>query len=329
MARRLIFSRKGWDSAYGGRPSPVLPDGTMVSLPIPDEGSPLRYGDCRVVDGSSYADLLGRLGVTTIRAPRPGSPGRRLAVADNPGVHLDPDLVAGCRDRSEGWRAVFGQVGTSQSHLANQAVGPGDLFLFFGWFCPVDDRGGGRLRYRGRTAQVQAIWGWMEIGAVLPATQAADAWPWADGHPHLLAGHLDRYQRNNTVYAAAQACSWSTGRAGAGTFGCSEQRQLTKVGETPRVWSLPACLHPSRTPRPLTGQGVNAWEDDGSPCVTLRSACIGQEFVVEATPAIAEWVAGLFDSRAALATHVVSCTPRSLVELAESGRQVGAVLPLG
>jgi hypothetical protein len=59
----------------------------------------------------------------------------------------------------------------------NQAVGPGDLFLFFGWFCPVDDRAGGRLGYRGRAAQVQAMWGWMEIGAVLPADEAAGDWP--------------------------------------------------------------------------------------------------------------------------------------------------------
>ena len=86
MARRLIFSRKGWDSAYGGRPCPVLPDGTMVSLPIPDEGSPLRYTDCRLADGSSYGDLMARLGITTIRAPRPGSPGRRLAVAEPGGA---------------------------------------------------------------------------------------------------------------------------------------------------------------------------------------------------------------------------------------------------
>jgi len=32
---KVILSRKGFDSGYGGFPSPVLPDGTMLSLPIP------------------------------------------------------------------------------------------------------------------------------------------------------------------------------------------------------------------------------------------------------------------------------------------------------
>ena len=33
---KFILSRKGYDSQYGGEPSPVLADGTMLSLPIPD-----------------------------------------------------------------------------------------------------------------------------------------------------------------------------------------------------------------------------------------------------------------------------------------------------
>jgi hypothetical protein len=35
---KVILSRKGFDSGYGGIPSPVLPDGTMLSLPIPSKG---------------------------------------------------------------------------------------------------------------------------------------------------------------------------------------------------------------------------------------------------------------------------------------------------
>ncbi len=35
MIRRVILSRKGVDSAAGGRPSPILPDGRLFSLPIP------------------------------------------------------------------------------------------------------------------------------------------------------------------------------------------------------------------------------------------------------------------------------------------------------
>ena len=34
---KVILSRKGFDSQYGGMPSPILPDGTLLSLPIPSK----------------------------------------------------------------------------------------------------------------------------------------------------------------------------------------------------------------------------------------------------------------------------------------------------
>ncbi len=36
---RIILSRKGFDSGSGGVPNPILPDGRLVPLPIPDQGS--------------------------------------------------------------------------------------------------------------------------------------------------------------------------------------------------------------------------------------------------------------------------------------------------
>ena len=35
---KVIFSRKGFDSSYGGFPSIILPDGQMISFPIPEKG---------------------------------------------------------------------------------------------------------------------------------------------------------------------------------------------------------------------------------------------------------------------------------------------------
>lgn len=32
---KVILSGKGFDSSYGGQASPILPDGTLLSLPIP------------------------------------------------------------------------------------------------------------------------------------------------------------------------------------------------------------------------------------------------------------------------------------------------------
>ena len=35
---KIILSRKGFDSGYGGMPSPILPNGIMLSMPIPSNG---------------------------------------------------------------------------------------------------------------------------------------------------------------------------------------------------------------------------------------------------------------------------------------------------
>ncbi len=42
---KVILSRKGFDSQYGGKPSPILPDGRLISLPIPSQDDKLRYSD--------------------------------------------------------------------------------------------------------------------------------------------------------------------------------------------------------------------------------------------------------------------------------------------
>ena len=44
---KVILSRKGFDSSYGGYPSPILPDGRMVSLPIPLDDD-IRYFDLNI-----------------------------------------------------------------------------------------------------------------------------------------------------------------------------------------------------------------------------------------------------------------------------------------
>ncbi len=40
---KVAFSRKGLESPNGGMPSPIFPDGTALSLPIPRKRSPTRF----------------------------------------------------------------------------------------------------------------------------------------------------------------------------------------------------------------------------------------------------------------------------------------------
>ena len=126
---KLIISRKGFDSRSGGCPSPIFPDGTMFSLPIPsgDEETfeDLQHGD---IDVASVVN-----GITV------GRMGRRHP------IHLDPDLnFDAYRHRKERadwqeWRGMLGQAGAAQSHLNNQGVGSGDIFLFFGLYRRVEE----------------------------------------------------------------------------------------------------------------------------------------------------------------------------------------------
>ena len=53
---KVILSRKGFDSSNGGVPSPIMPDGTLLSMPIPTEDN-AHYGEL-YWDGASYEEIL-------------------------------------------------------------------------------------------------------------------------------------------------------------------------------------------------------------------------------------------------------------------------------
>ncbi len=46
--KRVILSRKGFDSKYGGKPSPIFKNGDIFSLPIPQNGkSPKKFNELK------------------------------------------------------------------------------------------------------------------------------------------------------------------------------------------------------------------------------------------------------------------------------------------
>lgn len=51
---KVILSRKGFDSCYGGYPSPILPDGSMISLPIPSSEDSICYKDLKIQNKNLY-----------------------------------------------------------------------------------------------------------------------------------------------------------------------------------------------------------------------------------------------------------------------------------
>lgn len=111
---RIVFSRKGFDTGSGGTASPII-GGKPISLPIPTSRQSI----------TTY-DHLG-LGEIVERVTRDRIPRDHLC-------HEDPMFTDG--------QCLFGQCGAAQSHLRNQGVGTGDVFLFFGLFS--DERTGER-----------------------------------------------------------------------------------------------------------------------------------------------------------------------------------------
>lgn len=143
---KVILSRKGFDSSYGGSPSPIFPDGAMFSLPIPSSPDSRSFGDI------NYGHH--NLGCVVESLTK----GEHHSVS---GTHFDPDLSSKALPRQPGWRPSLGQVGAALSHLHNQKVEEGDLFLFYGWFRDAEVCGNGRYQYIGGSMNRHVIFGWL------------------------------------------------------------------------------------------------------------------------------------------------------------------------
>lgn len=282
---RIVISRKGFDSSYGRHPSPILPDGRMVALPIPARHDSVTLGELYSTDldvGALVSDLSrGRLGAETT-------------------VHLDPDLDRPAHLRLPGWRPSLGQSLAAQSHLATQAVGPGDVFLFFGWFRQVE-RAEGRWRFARGAPDLHVLFGWLEVGEVLGIVTGRDealrTHPWIANHPHV-ASPAHYTDSRNTLYVAPEVSAFRNG-AGGGLFRQFHPAlQLTAPSGTRTQWRLPAWFHPAAGRPPLTYHGDAERWTHGEEWCGLRSAAKGQEFVLRADcyPESADWLASLISA---------------------------------
>lgn len=263
---RLILSRKGFDSspAFGRCASPILPDGQMLSLPIPHAEGRLPFSGLRprALDvGQIVSDLTNN----------------RLSGDDL--AHLDPDLEGTSRRRLAEWLPGFGQDSIAQRHLEREGVGPDDLFLFFGWFKQVE-LVHGRYRYRAKAPDWHVLFGWLRIGEVLRL--GPDPIPrWLEDHPHAVRD----WSPHNTVYVAR-------GSRGAGVFTAFDSRlRLTEEGNPRRsVWRLPPDFLPGLRPALTYHRAPSRWTKTEDGC-RLQSVAKGQEFVLNLSkyPGVRRW----------------------------------------
>lgn len=257
---KVVLSRKGFDSAVGQVPSPIFPDGRMLSLPIPHASGNLTYQDI-TFDGRPIGDVVSDL------------TDRRLLASS--AAHLDPDLRAGAIPREAGWQPLFGQDGAAQTHLEKNHVGQGDLLLFFGWFRKVhktDDR----WSYVPHAPDLHVLFGWLEVGEVVRITEGWTAMPpWAASHPHFH-GHS---ARNNTLYVSRSVADEGLG---AGTFERYHPAlQLSAEGHRRSRWQLPAWFHPVGRESALSFHANSSRWKRAETSVLLDTVGRGQEFVLD------------------------------------------------
>lgn len=280
---KVILSRKGFDSKYGGYPSPVLPHGGMVSLPIPLPDDYFCYGELSLDNTKTYFDLMRELEPRIKYRDFGSKQSVWHELQRNTRCHLDPDIHPHVIKRGEGWRPLFGQDEAAQGHLCRQEVGIEDVFLFFGWFRQTKSSEG-RLHFSAGDKGRHIIFGYFQIGGVLSADHITEKWVLY--HPHIVQ---PRNNINNTIYVAKECLSWDSSLPGAGTFSFNDSLVLTKPNESRSRWQLPECFKDAA----ISYHGRDSWKDG-----YFQSNPIGQEFVVRDNWQVEAWAKQLVSSNA-------------------------------
>lgn len=266
----VILSRKGFDSKYGGYPSPVLPDGRMISLPIPSDDK-IRYSDLRVDENLTYFDLMKQLN------PRIKYNYKWHILTENTQCHLDPDINGSAMKRHISWKPLFGQIGAAQTHLnKTKEVGEGDLFLFFGTFRKTIKQDG--VYQVDSNQEFHAIYGYLQVGEIIPVGNNTKFPKWMDYHPHT---DPSRYGGNNTIYVARDRLTWQPSAPGAGLLNFTEKLILTKERCSKSRWNLPPFFKEVK----ISYHSEKSWKNG-----YFQSARRGQEFVIYSNKEIENWV---------------------------------------
>ena len=296
LPKRIILSRKGFDSKFGGFASPIFSGGRMTSLPIPENPNHRNVtvnfsGLGRPTDQDlSIASILKRL--------RPSFDLTRK-------VHLDPDIRPSLRPRNtKDPLGYFGQDGAPMKELENAGVCEPDnhsLFLFYGWFKSVRVGYDGNLQYERARANEQrshhqhVIWGWLQSEGKprrIPEEELTQELMQFGHHPHIE----ERYRGgNNCIFVSRKKLTFAGDVPGAGVFAHYEPiLRLTCPNELGKrsSWLVPAFLHESARGRIAKPQ----WSSDGSN-MRVQYTGFGQEFIFDIEgyeEAAANWLERIF-----------------------------------
>lgn len=265
---KVILSRKGFDLGNGDCASPILPDGTLLSMPIPS------------FDNTSYQslniDIEGFGNKTYANVARELNPRRLFDLC-----HLDPDIRRDACERPADWKPAFGQAYGSLTHLKNNDIKEGDLFLFFGWFRQTE-LFEGKLRFVKKAPSLHVIYGYLQIGEIINNPNEKNIPDWLKIHPHFTK----KYSDNNAIFIARDNLTWDKSKEGAGCLTLDKKLVLTKEGHSRSHWDLPEEFKNIS----ITNHSAKSWKSD-----YFKSVDIGQEFVFEESPIVEEWAKNIID----------------------------------
>lgn len=261
---KVILSRKGFDSKNGGHPSPIVPDGRLISLPIPCKRDKVYYNELILVDNGTYHDLMVDLGIKV----------------SYPTCHLDPDIRREVMPRNRNWKPLFGQIDTAQRHLEKQGVTIGDLFLFFGWFKRTEyvNR---KIAFVQNAPDLHIIFGYMQVGEIVKVDSFAHLDEWMQYHPHVRS-EKRRKNQTNTLYVARDRLSFNQNLPGAAFFNFDMKLVLTKDGFSRSKWDLDPKIFQSAI---ISYHRDKAWRNG-----YFQSVGRGQEFVIKDNYEVENWV---------------------------------------
>lgn len=274
---KIILSRKGFDSGYGGFASPILPDGTMLSLPIPSLQDGIKYSDLVYSNEITYQSIIKQLSNSRVKLEGKGD-----FSVEHLECHLDPDLRYETYNRLPEWKGIFGQAGSALSHLENNNVSKNDVFLFFGWFRKTIMENGS-LKYDPKCKGFHAIYGYLQIEEIQKINTARFE-QWAMYHPHVRRGKETKSA--DALFISSDRLSVLPEKRGYGTFDYKEKLRLTKVGYTRSRWELPNFFREYS----ISYHSKDSWKEG-----YFQSAAKGQEFVIEGDSRLEKWLISLFE----------------------------------
>lgn len=273
---KFILSRKGFDSQFGGSPSPVFPDDAsdnqnlMLSLPIPEKDS-----NGNIYETGINSDDLDFRGFTF----------------NEKYVHLDPDIRPKLyKQTPKDFVPNLGQSDSAASHLESRDIGNKDIFLFFGLFRKIvkEDR---RWIFSNEKP-FHAIWGYLQVDQKFDLSLTENRQRFSN---HLHVKH-PKLGNPNLIYTAKQKLELngeSTGIPGYGVFRFDELLRLTIPGEDSVTHWKKDCL-----PWILKDISDMTYHNKGSLKDNyFQAAYRGQEFIVKNGDQYIKWFKGLLKLR--------------------------------